>query len=130
VLYLGDNAGEIVFDRLLVETLDKPVVFAVRGGPAINDATLEDAEAVGMARYATVVSNGSDYAGTVLEACSAEFLAYYAKAPLVIAKGHGNFETLDAEKKPIAFLLKAKCAVVARVLGVEVGEWVLRMQAG
>ena len=129
VLYLGDNAGEIVFDRLLVETLGKPVVFVVRGGPAINDATLEDAAAVGMVSCASVISNGSDYAGTVLEACSAEFQECYAKAPLVIAKGHGNFETLDAEKKAIAFLLKAKCAVVARMFGVAVGEWVLKMHA-
>ena len=128
VLYLGDNAGEIVFDKMLIETVGKPTVYIVRGEPVINDVTLEDAEFVGMKDCAEVISNGSRYPGTVLESCSDEFLSYYGSAELVVSKGQGNFETLSEETKPIVFLLKAKCTVVARHLGVEVGDFVLKKQ--
>ncbi len=128
ILYLGDNAGEIVFDKLLIETIGKPTFFAVRGEPTINDVTMEDAESVGMKGCAEVISNGSGYPGTILEACSVEFLSHYQKAELIISKGQGNFETLSDETKPIVFLLKAKCTVVARYIGVEVGDFVLKKQ--
>ena len=94
MLYLADNAGETVFDRVLVEALGVPVEYAVKGGPVLNDATREDAAAAGIPGCATVVDTGSDAPGTTPALCSAEFRARYAAAPLVIAKGQANYETL------------------------------------
>lgn len=125
VLYLADNAGETVFDRLLIEVLDVPVVYAVKGGPVLNDATAEDARAAGIDRLATVVSTGSDAPGTILGLCSAEFRRLYDEARLVIAKGQANYETLSAEGPKVFFLLQAKCSIIARDVGVPVGSIVL-----
>lgn len=123
ILYLGDNTGEIVFDRLLVETLPATkVTFAVRGYPVINDATVADAEAVGLTDLVPVIDNGSDAPGTVLAECSAEFRKQFAAADLVIAKGQGNYETLSDVSKHIFFVLKAKCPVIAGDIGCEVGS--------
>jgi len=126
VLYLGDNAGEIVFDKLLIETIKKPTVYVVRGEPIINDVTVEDAEKVGINKIARVITNGSGAPGTILRLCSEEFLSHYQKARLIISKGQGNYETLSDEKKPIFFLLKAKCPVIARHLRVKTGDIVLK----
>lgn len=126
ILYVGDNAGETVFDRLLIETMGKPVTFAVREGPVINDATMEDALSSGLDEVAALVSSGCDAPGTVLEGCSQQFLAYFDRADLIISKGQGNYETLSHEKRPICFLLKAKCPVIARNLGVKVGDIVIK----
>jgi len=126
VLYLGDNAGEIVFDRLLIETIRKPTVYVVRGEPIINDVTVEDAKKVGIDKIATVITNGSGAPGTILRLCSEEFLSHYQKAGLIISKGQGNYETLSDEKRSIFFLLKAKCPVIARHLGVKTGDIVLK----
>ena len=126
VLYLGDNAGETVFDRVLIEMLDLPVIYAVKGGPILNDATLEDALAAGLDEVAEVVSTGSDAPGTLLNKCSAEFRALYERADLVIAKGQANYETLSEEGEQIFFLLKVKCPVIARDVGAPVGSIVLK----
>ncbi len=126
VLYLGDNAGEIVFDRLLIEQLSKPVVFVVRGAPVINDATLDDAQVAGIDQVAKVISSGIAVPGTILRLCSKKFLQHYEKASVIISKGQGNYETLSEEKRSIFFLLKAKCPVIARHLEVEVGDIVLK----
>jgi len=126
VLYLADNAGETVFDRVLIETLDVPVVYAVKGGPILNDATLEDARAAGVDRAAEVVSTGSDAPGTILALCSAGFRRLYDEAELVIAKGQANYETLSEEGARVFLLLQAKCPVIARDVGVPVGSIVLR----
>ena len=130
IVYLGDNTGEIVFDRMLIETLlrYKPfeIVFVVRGMPIINDATLEDARFVGLDCLVRVISNGSDAPATVLSECSAEMVAVYDAADMIIAKGQGNYESLSGEQGPLFFLLKAKCPVVAGDLGCEVGDIVLR----
>ena len=126
VLYLADNAGETVFDRVLIETLDVPVVYAVKGGPVLNDATLEDAQAAGVDRVAKVVSTGSDAPGTILRCCSAEFRQLYDEAELIVAKGQANYETLSDQGARLFFLLQAKCAVIARDLGVPVRSIVLR----
>jgi uncharacterized protein with ATP-grasp and redox domains len=126
ILYLGDNAGETVFDRLLIETMDKPVTFVVRESPVINDATEEDALSSGLGEVATIVSSGCDAPGTVLGECSEPFRAHFNKADLIISKGQGNYETLSHEKRPIFFLLKAKCPVIARDLGVKVGDIVIK----
>jgi len=132
VLYLGDNAGEIVFDRLLIEELhsiaEVDTTFVVRERPIINDATLDDALAVGMDTVATVVSSGSDAPATILSQCSAEMLRYYRSADVIIAKGQGNYEALDEEESNIFFLLRAKCPVLAELLGVQIGDAVLKQQ--
>jgi hypothetical protein len=132
LLYLGDNAGEIVFDRILIEQLKKidnlKIVFAVREKPIINDATMEDAKFVGIDKHVEVISNGSDAPATVLSECSAEFTDLFYKADMVIAKGQGNYESLSEENKNIFFLLKVKCQVVANHLNANVGDTVLKRQ--
>lgn len=127
ILYLTDNAGEIVFDRLLIEMLPhSKVTVAVRGAPVINDATMADAEAAGLTRLVPVIDNGSDAPGTVLDDCSEAFRRRFAEADLVIAKGQGNFETLRESSQQIYFLLRAKCPVIARDLDCSLGRMVCR----
>ena len=127
ILYLGDNTGEIVFDRLLLEQLPKEkVTFVVKARPIINDATREDAEATGVTELVKVIDNGDDAPGTVLEKCSAEFRRRFDRADLIIAKGQGNYESLSEEPRPIFFLLMAKCAVIAEDIGCKIGSLVLR----
>lgn len=126
ILYLGDNAGEIVFDRMLIKRL--PVgrtTLAVRGSPVLNDATLADAQAAGLGELVEVIDNGSDAPGTILSDCSTAFRQRFAEADLVIAKGQGHFETLSEEEADIYFLFKAKCPVIAAHCGVPVGTHVL-----
>jgi uncharacterized protein with ATP-grasp and redox domains len=126
VLYLGDNAGETVFDRVLIETLDLPVSYAVKGGPILNDATLDDATAAGLDKVAEVVSTGSDSPGTILDRCSDDFRGRYDEAQVIIAKGQANYETLSSEGERIFFLLQTKCPVIARDVGVPTGSIVLK----
>jgi len=127
ILYLGDNCGEIVFDRLLIEQLpvDK-VTFVVRGGPIINDATMADARETGMTELVNVIDNGSNIPGTVLEKCSKEFRECFAHSDLIIAKGQGNYETLSSCEKNIFFLLKAKCPVISGHMGCEQGSFIVK----
>jgi uncharacterized protein with ATP-grasp and redox domains len=126
ILYLADNAGEIVFDRLLIEQLPyEKVIVVVKGRPVINDATMEDASIAGLTRIVEVIDNGSDAPGTILENCSQDFRHRFDKADLVIAKGQGNFETLSDVNKAIFFILRAKCPVIARHLGCEIGSMIL-----
>lgn len=123
ILYLGDNTGEIVFDKLLLEELPRDkVTFAVRGKPILNDATMEDADLVGITSYVKTIDNGSDAPGTILELCSPEFQETFHKADLIIAKGQGNYETLSEADANIYFLLMAKCPVIARDIGCQVGD--------
>ena len=127
ILYLADNAGEIVFDRLLIEQIGPhKVTLVVKGGPIINDATRADAEAAGLTEMVEVIDNGSDAPGTVLEECSSEFQSRFDLAALVIAKGQGNYETLSDQPCDIFFALKAKCPVIARDLQCSLGRMVLR----
>jgi len=130
ILYFGDNAGEIVFDRLLIEELrevkDLKINFVVRGQPIINDATLDDAIAVGIDKVANIISNGSDAPATILSQCSPEVLKLYNAADIIIAKGQGNYESLNEETGNIFFLLRAKCPLLAELLGVNVGDAVLK----
>ncbi|MBU1564448.1 MAG: DUF89 family protein [Proteobacteria bacterium] len=117
VLYLADNSGEIVYDSLLIEYLFQrgfAITIAVKDGPIINDALLEDALAAGLDRFGRIISNGSRCPGTVLDQCSVEFRQIFASADLVISKGQGNFESLSEENREIFFLLMLKCAVAAR----------------
>jgi hypothetical protein len=126
ILYLADNAGEIVFDRLLVEQLPAGrVTVAVRGAPVLNDATLPDARLAGLDQVAELIDNGSDAPGTVLDECSASFREYFQNADMIVAKGQGNFETLNGTPGNIFFLLKIKCPVVAAHTGLEIGTLAL-----
>ena len=126
ILYLGDNAGETVFDRLLLEQLPVPVVYAVRSHPIINDAVADDAVAAGIEGLAEIISSGSDAPGTLLSLCSPEFLNHYNTADIIISKGQGNYEGLSLETRPIYFLLRAKCPVISRDIGVNKGDIILK----
>ncbi|MBN2513627.1 MAG: DUF89 family protein [Sedimentisphaerales bacterium] len=127
ILYLADNAGEIVFDRLLIEQLPREkITVAVKGLPIINDATMDDAVSVGLTELVEVIDNGTDVPGTVLDCCSVSFRKRFEQADLIIAKGQGNYETLSDVAKNIFFILKAKCQVVAHHLGCEVGKMVFQ----
>lgn len=131
ILYLADNAGEIVFDRLLVERLATDrVTLVVRGGAVLNDVTIEDARAVGLTEIVEVIDNGSDAPGTILDDCSEPFRRRFREADLVIAKGQGNFETLSDEPGNIYFLFKVKCPVIADHVGLPVGTHVAVRAAG
>jgi len=128
VLYLVDNAGEIVFDRILIETIrdrGKRVTAVVKGGPVINDSTVEDALEVGLQEICEIKDNGSDAIGTILEWCSEEFRGLFYRTPLIISKGQGNFETLMNVDKEVFFLFQAKCDVVSGFLGVANGSMLL-----
>jgi hypothetical protein len=116
VLYLADNAGETVFDRLLIDTIECPVIYAIKGHPTINDATIEDARAAGVDQVAELISTGSDAPGTVLDTCSERFRRTYGEADLIIAKGQANYETLSKKGPRVFFLLLTKCPVIARAL--------------
>ena len=129
ILYIGDNAGETVFDRILMEQIlqmnKSKIVFAVRKNPIINDATFEDAIKVGLNEAATIISSGSGAPGTILSQCSAEMLSLYHAADVIISKGQGNYESLSGRPENIFFLLKVKCPVIARDSGFDVGRSIL-----
>lgn len=129
LLYLCDNAGEIVFDRVLLEILrgmGKDVIAVVKGSPVINDATMDDAREAGLDDCAAVMDNGNDGIGTLLEACSPRFRDEYRAADLIISKGQANFETLAGEgDERTFFLFKVKCPVVARFLKRRNGDIVI-----
>ncbi len=129
VLYLTDNAGEIVFDRLLIQELQElpaqRVTVCVKGKPVLNDATLEDARAAGLHAIARVIDNGLDVPGTLVQEGSRELQEAFRTSDVVIAKGQGNFETLNESSRPIFFLFKAKCPLVARIARRPVGSLML-----
>jgi uncharacterized protein with ATP-grasp and redox domains len=123
ILYVGDNAGEIVFDRLLIEHLPAhKIAYVVRGRPVINDVTMIDAQTTGLSDLVEVISSGSDLPGTVLSRCSREFRIRFDRADLIISKGQGNFESLDDTGKETFFLFKAKCIVMQMHLGCSMGD--------
>ena len=125
VLYLADNAGETVFDRVLIETLARPTTYVVKGAPVFNDAMLEDALAAGLDRVARIIDNGSDAPGTILDQCSAAVREEFGAASLIVAKGQANYETLSDCDRDVFFLLQVKCPVIARYVGVPVGSMVI-----
>jgi uncharacterized protein with ATP-grasp and redox domains len=132
IVYLGDNAGELVFDREFARILregGRQVVFAVHGGPILNDALIKDAQEAGLTDVVEVMSTGSDWIGLELETCTPEFRKVFREADLVIAKGHGNYETVGEMAGAPAetyFILRAKCASVASLLGVRLGQVVFK----
>jgi len=120
ILYIGDNAGETVMDRILIEQFEpeKEVTFAVRGGPVLNDATDEDARIAGLHAISTIIDSGSDAPGTLLEDCAETFRTAFRSADLVIAKGMGNFESLcDTADREVYYLLLVKCDLVGDHIG-------------
>jgi uncharacterized protein with ATP-grasp and redox domains len=120
VLYLADNAGEIVFDRVLIEELSgKQTTVAVKGQPFINDAMLPDAQQVGLTDIARVIEVPI-YPGT-----TEQLTAAWEAADVIISKGHANYESYDEAEGPLFFLLLAKCDFVAKSAGVSKGEMVL-----
>lgn len=120
VLYLGDNAGEIVFDKLFINIIKHPnLTYVVRGEPVINDATNHDAIYTGMHEVANVISNGYDAPSTIPDKSSKEFQKYFGEADLIISKGQGNLEgLLPLRDERIFFLLIVKCSVISELLNV------------
>lgn len=131
IFIIGDNSGEILFDRLLVEELKNykvEIKYGVKGGFVINDATMEDAKEVGMTEVTEVITSGCNYLGTLEDKCTEEFLQTFKEADIIISKGQANYESLEGT--PFAgvktfFILKAKCPEVAENLGVKFGDIVL-----
>ena len=107
LLILGDNAGEIVFDKLFLEYIQHPnAYYAVRGKAVINDATLQEARYTGLDKTAKIISNGYDAPSTILEKASPDFLRVYEQSDLIISKGQGNLEgLLNSSRKNLYFLL-------------------------
>ncbi len=140
ILYFADNCGEIVLDKLFMETakglFDTQFVLAVKSVPAMNDVTLKEARTVGMDRVAEVIENGiqGPVPGTILSRCSERLREELGKADLCISKGGGNFDTLDEEKsslpRPIIFMLLSKCRPYFKTFGVEVNRPILRIYSG
>lgn len=127
ILIIGDNAGETVFDRVLIRRLSEyKITYAVRGEPIINDATLQDAYDSDLNDYADIITTGCGAPAAILDQCSAEFLSAFYKADIIISKGQGNFEVLSDCRRPVFFLLKAKCAMIAGRLKVDLNEYVFK----
>jgi len=134
VLYLMDNAGEIVFDKLFMNlirrTYDCEIWAVVKEKPVMNDALIEDAEQISLTSVARVITTGNDHIGIELNSSSDEFLSHLKTCDLIIAKGQGYYETLteveSVLKVPICYLLRAKCPVVAEDLGVPLDSGVAR----
>ncbi|MCK5627639.1 DUF89 family protein [Candidatus Bathyarchaeota archaeon] len=128
ILFLTDNAGEIAFDKILVEQLKNmgaSITVAVKAHPISNDATLDDAKIVNITKIADkVTTTGTDTVGLILEECSKEFLNEYDKADLVIAKGMAHYETITEYKltKPHALLFRVKCLSISKDLKIDLGK--------
>ncbi|MCX8030506.1 MAG: ARMT1-like domain-containing protein [Thermodesulfovibrionales bacterium] len=137
ILYLLDNSGEIVFDKLLIEVLINfgfNIKAVTKGEPVLNDSTIEDAEEVGLTETCEVITNDSDCIGTILEMTSDNFKEKFSKSELIISKGQGNFETLTYQfkeknnnNKDICYLFQSKCEVVSRELGLPLGSMILKV---
>ncbi|MGM0381227.1 MAG: damage-control phosphatase ARMT1 family protein [bacterium] len=126
ILIIGDNAGEIVFDRLIIEQLELPeIYYGVRGFPILNDATEAEARAAGIDEQARLINTGQRVPGVVLAEADDEFREVFNRADVVIAKGQGSFETLVDIPRPVYHLFKVKCAVVAEQVGSEVGKFMV-----
>lgn len=131
ILYLADNGGEIVFDKLLIEKIKKDydvdIYLALKDGPILNDALIPDAEKLGLGEYANIISTGASSVGIVEEYLSGEFRELMDSVDLIISKGMGNFEGLTEMtlSTPVFFLFTTKCNVISRNIGVPVGSPVI-----
>lgn len=126
VLFIGDNAGESVFDRILIEQLGVPVTYVVRGIPIINDVTVKDAIDSGIDKVSEIISSGTTAPGTILELCTDDFVEKFENADMIISKGQGNYEGLSNVNRQVFFLLKAKCYIIAKHLKVAEDDIVLK----
>lgn len=127
LLIIGDNSGETIFDRVLIEDmLNHNITYAVRSEAIINDVTLKDAIDSKLDTCTTIVSTGCNAPGLIIEECTDDFKRIYYEADIVISKGQGNYETLSGQSREIFFLLKAKCSVLADLLGVNVGDYIFK----
>ncbi len=133
VLYLLDNAGEIVFDKLLIKIISEryrcKIFAAVKEGAVLNDATLEDAKQIGLDEIATIITTGNDHIGICLEESSREFLNRLREADIVVAKGQGYYESLTEINLgvPRCYVLRAKCIKVAEELKVPINGNVVKV---
>lgn len=130
LLYLADNAGEILFDRILIEEIiasypNIKIYCAVRGSPIINDCNFDDAVSAGIDKLSTIISNGSDAPGTILDSCSKNFLKIWNQSDLIISKGQGNFESLSGVQDNIFFMFIVKCQVLAKDIGCNLRDVIL-----
>lgn len=136
LLYICDNCGEIVFDMLLIEEIQKEypdiqITATVRDRPIINDATLNDAAYIGLDTLVRVISSGSIYPGTILPETNELFQQEFASADIIISKGQGNFETLSPTADArLFFLLRIKCSYMAGLSGVPEDSLVLMQGKG
>ena len=124
IVYLLDNCGEIVIDKLILEVIKSmnpqaEIMAIVRGEEAMNDATMEDAVQVGLNELVNVIGNGSDILGTCLKYISEEARTVIEEADVVLSKGQGNFETLQGYDKNIYYIFLCKCEMIAEMFGVE-----------
>lgn len=132
LVYLADNAGEEIFDKLYIQTIRSlyptiDIYYFVRGRPIINDLTCKDAYASGMHDVATIVDSGVPTPGLAMEFMSKEARTLFEKAECIISKGMGNYECLgDVKNLPIFFLLKVKCHVVGNDIGAKLGDIVCK----
>ena len=126
ILYIADNAGESVFDKILIEELNKSITYAVREIPVINDVVIQDAIDSGIDEVAKIVSSGVKAPGTIMNQCNNEFLELFDNADMIISKGQGNYEGLSNIKRSVFFLLKAKCHVIAKDIGVNEDDIILK----
>lgn len=127
IIYLGDNAGEIVFDRVLLEEMpDKKITFFVRAEPILNDATIDEAREVGIDKLADIMKISVDHEG--MDRNSEEFINFLREVDMVISKGQGNYEALSDRKAGVFFLLKVKCPAVANHINAKVGSTVLKFE--
>ena len=124
LLFLLDNAGEIVFDKLLIEELkDRTSVTAVvKGAPIINDAVMDDAVQVGLTEVCEVIDNGGPFIGSLPDLVPERFRRRMAAADVIVAKGQGNYETVDEFPGDVFLILRAKCPTIAEHMGVAFGQ--------
>ncbi len=122
ILFIADNCGEVVFDRLLIEPYRSKMTLAVRGRPIMNDVTRREAKMSGLEGLVKIIDTGDAIPGVVLSDSGEEFKSHFSSADLIISKGQGNFETLHETDRPTFFLFKAKCPVIAEMLGSELGS--------
>jgi len=131
LLFIHDNAGEIVLDKVLIKIIKDNypnivIYSALRSSPVINDATLRDAEEIYLKEVSIPIESGSKYPGTLLESVGTSFMSIYNKANLVISKGQGNFEGLEGSSDKVFFILMAKCKTIASYLNIQVGDIIFK----
>ncbi len=136
VLYVTDNCGELVFDKVFLWAMDalglaplSKFTVAVRGGPFANDAMMDDAAQVGLTEMVKVITTGSDLCTVYLPDMGEEFMEAYRACDLLITKGMGNYESVESfADKTVCMLLMAKCVPVANNLGARIGDFVCRVK--